>query len=77
MPKTIRLLICDDHAVVRRGLRSLVGVKPEMELVGEAVDGEECWTEDNIAFLRVIGDILVNALEHVRAEENIIRAKEM
>ena len=41
MPKTIRILICDDHAVVRRGLRSLVGVKPEMELVGEAVDGEE------------------------------------
>jgi len=41
MPKAIKLLICDDHAVVRRGLRSLVGVKPEMELVGEAVDGEE------------------------------------
>ena len=41
MSKSIRLLICDDHAVVRRGLRSLVGVKPEMELVGEAVDGEE------------------------------------
>ena len=41
MPKSIKLLICDDHAVVRRGLRSLVGVKPEMELVGEAVDGEE------------------------------------
>ena len=41
MPKKIRLLICDDHAVVRRGLRSLVGIKPEMELVGEAVDGEE------------------------------------
>ena len=41
MSKSIRLLICDDHAVVRRGLRSLVGVKAEMELVGEAVDGEE------------------------------------
>ena len=41
MSKTIRLLICDDHAVVRRGLRSLVGVKAEMELVGEAVDGDE------------------------------------
>ena len=41
MPKVIRLLICDDHAVVRLGLRSLVGVNPEMELVGEAVDGEE------------------------------------
>ncbi len=41
MPDTIRILICDDHAVVRRGLRSLVGVNPEMELVGEAVNGEE------------------------------------
>ena len=41
MSKSIRLLICDDHAVVRRGLRSLVGVKAEMELVGEAVDGDE------------------------------------
>jgi NarL family two-component system response regulator LiaR len=41
MPKAIKILICDDHAVVRRGLRSLVSVKPEMELVGEAVDGEE------------------------------------
>jgi NarL family two-component system response regulator LiaR len=41
MPKSIRILICDDHAVVRRGLRPLVSVKPEMELVGEAVDGEE------------------------------------
>ncbi len=41
MPKSIKLLICDDHAVVRRGLRSLVSVKSEMELVGEAVDGEE------------------------------------
>lgn len=41
MPKTIKLLICDDHAVVRRGLRSFIGVQSEMELVGEAVDGEE------------------------------------
>jgi NarL family two-component system response regulator LiaR len=44
MPDTIKILICDDHAVVRRGLRSLVGVNPEMELVGEAVDGEEAVT---------------------------------
>lgn len=41
MPDTIRILICDDHAVVRRGLRSLIGVNTEMELVGEAADGEE------------------------------------
>jgi len=41
MPDTIRILICDDHAVVRRGLRSLIGVNTDMELVGEAADGEE------------------------------------
>ena len=44
MAKPIRLLICDDHAVVRRGLSSLLRVKSEMELVGEAVDGEEAVT---------------------------------
>jgi NarL family two-component system response regulator LiaR len=41
MPKTIKLLICDDHPVVRRGLRSFIGVQSEMKLVGEAIDGEE------------------------------------
>lgn len=41
MSETIRILICDDHAVVRRGLRSLLDIKPGMELVGEATDGVE------------------------------------
>ena len=35
----IRILICDDHAVVRAGLRALIEAKPDMELVGEAADG--------------------------------------
>ncbi len=37
----IRILVADDHAVVREGLRLLISSDPEMELVGEAVDGEE------------------------------------
>jgi NarL family two-component system response regulator LiaR len=37
----IRILIADDHAVVREGLRSFVQIKPDMEVVGEAVDGVE------------------------------------
>jgi two-component system, NarL family, response regulator NreC len=38
MPKT-RILIVDDHALVRSGLRALVAGQPDMEVVGEADDG--------------------------------------
>ena len=36
---SLRLLIADDQAVVRSGLRRIVAVDPEIEVVGEAVDG--------------------------------------
>ncbi len=41
MPQSIRVLVTDDHAIVREGLRALITVKPDMELAGEAADGEE------------------------------------
>lgn len=41
MTQSIRILIADDHAVVREGLRALIGTVPEMEAVGEAKDGVE------------------------------------
>ncbi len=41
MPENIRILIADDHAVVRRGLRALIDTEPNMEVVGEASDGVE------------------------------------
>ena len=37
----IRILIADDHAVVREGLRALIESEPGMELVDEAADGVE------------------------------------
>ncbi|HKZ85306.1 MAG TPA: response regulator transcription factor [Anaerolineae bacterium] len=41
MTERIRILIADDHAVVRHGLRALIATEPDMELVGEAADGVE------------------------------------
>jgi len=37
----IRIIIADDHAIVREGLRALIETEPDMELVGEAADGFE------------------------------------
>jgi len=37
----IRVLIVDDHEVVREGLRSILKTDPDVELVGEAADGSE------------------------------------
>ncbi|GCE28485.1 DNA-binding response regulator [Dictyobacter alpinus] len=38
---TIRVLIADDHSVVREGLRMFLGRDPEITIVGEAADGNE------------------------------------
>ncbi len=39
--KTIRILIADDHAVVRRGLRSILQIEKDFQIVGEASNGAE------------------------------------
>jgi DNA-binding NarL/FixJ family response regulator len=40
MPK-IRVLIADDHAIVREGVKALITMADDMEVVGEAADGRE------------------------------------
>jgi DNA-binding NarL/FixJ family response regulator len=40
MNKRLRLLLVDDHAVVREGLRALLASDPRFEVVGEAAEGE-------------------------------------
>ena len=40
-PKALRILIADDHAVVRAGLRELFSNRPLLQVVGEAANGVE------------------------------------
>ena len=42
--KKIRVLIADDHAIVRTGLTSLLGTQRDLTVVGEADDGESAVT---------------------------------
>jgi DNA-binding NarL/FixJ family response regulator len=39
MPETIRILIVDDHAVVRKGLAMVLRLEPSLEVIGEAENG--------------------------------------
>ena len=39
--RKIRLMLADDHAVVRRGFAAMLGAEPDIEIVGEAADGLE------------------------------------
>jgi NarL family two-component system response regulator YdfI len=41
MPTTIRILIADDHLIIREGLRMILEPEPDLVVVGEASDGEE------------------------------------
>jgi NarL family two-component system response regulator LiaR len=59
MSVEIRILIADDHAVVREGLRALIETEPGMELVGEATDGVEavrqaCALEPDVILLDLV-----------------------
>ena len=41
MERTIRVLVADDHAVFREGLRAVLSPEPDMDVVGEAATGKE------------------------------------
>ena len=40
-PPVIRIVLADDHPVVREGLRGMLGAEPDLDVVGEASDGAE------------------------------------
>lgn len=55
MKNRIRILIADDHAMVRMGLRVLLETEPDLEVVGEAKNGEAAVAEA----LRLRPDVVV------------------
>jgi NarL family two-component system response regulator LiaR len=45
MTNSIRILVADDHAIVRKGIRALLATEPDIEVAGEAENGREAVTE--------------------------------
>lgn len=75
MNNTIRILICDDHAVVREGLRALIATEPDMVIVGEATDGESAITayrdlKPDVTLLDMVMPRMdgVDAIRHIKDE---------
>lgn len=41
MKQRTRVLIADDRTASRKGLRAILGLQPELEIIGEAIDGQQ------------------------------------
>ena len=70
----IRVLIADDHTILREGIRLLLGSQPDLEVVGEASDGRDAYFK--VEELRpdvVLMDIAMPVLNGLDATEQIRR----
>jgi two-component system response regulator NreC len=68
----IRILLVDDHAVVRAGLRMLLGADPELQIVGEAENGAQALRlVDEVAPDVVLMDISMPDMNGIEATRKI------
>ena len=68
----IRVLLADDHPVVRRGLSALLDTLEDFEVVGEAADGEECVRETQLTRPDVVlMDVRMPGLDGIAATRRI------
>lgn len=72
--RPIRVLVVDDHAVVRRGLEAFLQAYDDLELVGEAADGPEAIAEcERLQPDVVLMDLLLGDMDGVEATRQIRR----
>lgn len=75
VPRSLRVLLADDHALVREGLRALIDAQPDMEVAGEAENGDQALAQANtLAPDVVVLDVWMPRLDGVRATPLLKRA---
>lgn len=74
----IRVLLADDHTLVRAGLRSLLEQMPQVEVVGEATDGfEACRLARSLHPDIVLMDIAMSNLNGLEATEQVLKSADV
>jgi NarL family two-component system response regulator LiaR len=69
----IRVLIVDDHAIVRDGIRALLATKPDIEVVGEAGNGREAVSKAQSLLPDVIlMDLMMPEMDGIEAIRRIV-----
>lgn len=72
MTETIRLLIVDDHPVVRNGLRGMLANQPDFDVVGEAANGKEALAlASSLRPAVVLMDLRMPEMDGVTATEQL------
>ncbi len=75
VPAKIRVLLVDDHTILRAGLRMMIDAQPDIEVVGEASDGRQALVEaQRLQPDVVLMDITMPEMNGIEATRQIKRA---
>ncbi|HEX8982154.1 MAG TPA: response regulator transcription factor [Ktedonobacterales bacterium] len=74
-PQKIRVLLADDHTILRAGLRMMLDAQPDIEVIGEASDGRQALAEaQRLQPHVVLMDITMPEMNGIEATRQIKRA---
>jgi len=72
MAEKLRILLAEDHQIVREGIKLLVDAQPDMEVVGEADNGEVCIQKaDELKPDLIVMDISMPSMNGLRATKRL------
>ncbi|MCD4673722.1 MAG: response regulator transcription factor [Anaerolineaceae bacterium] len=75
MSDPIRVLIVDDHLIIREGLRLIFDTVPQIKLIGEAVNGQEALTQVDAFFPDVVlMDLQMPVMDGITAIETLLQS---
>ena len=76
MTQSIRVLVADDHAIVRKGIAALLATVPDIEVAGEACDGSQAVAEARrLAPDVVLMDLVMPGVDGISAIREITRER--